>query len=118
VTGAGDLPRILIVEDDPFLLDQLRFALSGRFAVTGARDATEGRAHLAADSDVYLFDLRLPPSRTVDEGFGLLREVRKRDPDATVVVMSGRRTGGRRSRRSSLARSISSGSPWTPRSFS
>ena len=26
---------------------------------------------------------------TVEEGFGLLREVRRRDPDATVVVMSG-----------------------------
>jgi DNA-binding NtrC family response regulator len=87
--GGEDLPRILIVEDDPFLLEQLRFALSGRFAITGARDATEGRAHLRSEADVYLFDLRLPPSQTVEEGFGLLREVRRRDPDATVVVMSG-----------------------------
>ena len=50
--GGEDLPRILIVEDDPFLLEQLRFALSGRFAITGARDATEGRAHLGSEADV------------------------------------------------------------------
>ncbi|MGE5276548.1 MAG: sigma-54-dependent transcriptional regulator [Acidobacteriota bacterium] len=87
--GEGDLGRILIVEDDAFLLEQLTWALKGRFAVSSARDATEGRARLDAGADVYLFDLRLPPSRTVEEGFGLLREARRRDPDATVVVMSG-----------------------------
>ena len=81
--------RILIVEDDPFLLQQLTFALAGRFAVTGARDAVEGRARLTEEPDVCLFDLRLPPSQTVEEGFGLLREAQRRDPDATVVIMSG-----------------------------
>ncbi|MGH9367651.1 MAG: sigma-54-dependent transcriptional regulator, partial [Thermoanaerobaculia bacterium] len=49
----------------------------------------EGRARLDSRPDVYLFDLRLPPSGTVEEGFGLLREARRLDPDATVVVMSG-----------------------------
>ena len=86
---AADLPRVLIVEDDPFLLEQLTWALKGKFAVTGARDATEGRARLASEPDVYLFDLRLPPSRTVEEGLGLLAEARRIDPEATVVVMSG-----------------------------
>ncbi len=87
--GEGDLGRILVVEDDAFLLEQLTWALKGKFAVSAARDATEGRARLDAGADVYLFDLRLPPSQTVEEGFGLLREARRRDPDATVVVMSG-----------------------------
>ena len=80
---------ILIVEDDPFLLEQLTWALKGRMVVTSARDAVEGRARIDAAPDVFLFDLRLPPSNTVEEGFGLLREARRRDPDATVVVMSG-----------------------------
>ncbi len=39
--------------------------------------------------DVYLFDLRLPPSGQVEEGLSLLAEARKRDADATVVMMSG-----------------------------
>src|SRR5262249_54927079 len=91
VTESGaELPRILIVEDDPFLLEQLTWALQGRFTVISAGDATEGRARLTSERpDLYLFDLRLPPSRTVEEGFGLLREAQRRDPDATVVIMSG-----------------------------
>jgi two-component system response regulator AtoC len=89
--GAGILGRILVVEDDPILLDQLRWSLKGLFEVTGAPDAAAGRALLGSDPDLFLFDLRLPPSGTVEEGFGLLTEARRRDPDATVVMMSGDR---------------------------
>jgi DNA-binding NtrC family response regulator len=81
--------RILIVEDDPVLLDQLTWALKERFQVLRARDATEGRRLWASDPDVYLFDMRLPPSGQVDEGLNLLKELRQREPDATVVMMSG-----------------------------
>jgi DNA-binding NtrC family response regulator len=88
-TGA-ELPRILIVEDDAFLLEQLTWALRAGFTVISAGDATEGKARLASERpDLFLFDLRLPPSHTVEEGFALLREAQRRDPDATVVIMSG-----------------------------
>ncbi len=80
---------VLIVEDDPILLDQLRWSLKGLFEVRGARDANEGRTLLNSDPDLYLFDLRLPPSGQVEEGLKLLEEVRRRDPEATVVMMSG-----------------------------
>ncbi|MGH9317370.1 MAG: sigma-54-dependent transcriptional regulator [Thermoanaerobaculia bacterium] len=83
------LGRILIVEDDPFLLDQLAWSLKGVFDVVGARDATEGRTLCGSEPDLYLFDLRLPPTGRVEEGLGLLQEVRRRDPEATVVMMSG-----------------------------
>ena len=82
--------RILIVEDDPILLDQLAWALQDRFDVLRARDALEGRSLCESDRpDVYLFDMRLPPSGDVEEGLNLLREVRRREADATVVMMSG-----------------------------
>jgi DNA-binding NtrC family response regulator len=87
--SAGRLGRILIVEDDAALLDQLTWALKSDFEVVGSRDATAARQQLASDFDVFLFDLRLPPSMEVREGLGLLAEVRKSDPDATVVMMSG-----------------------------
>jgi len=85
------LGRLLVVEDDPLLLDQLRWALKGTFDVTGVGDASAARALLASapEPDLYLFDLRLPPSDRVEEGFGLLEEVRRSNPDATVVMMSG-----------------------------
>jgi DNA-binding NtrC family response regulator len=81
--------RILIVEDDPVLLDQLSWALKEKFVVLAASDAREGRNLCESAPDVYLFDMRLPPSGEVDEGLNLLKEVRQREPDATVVMMSG-----------------------------
>jgi DNA-binding NtrC family response regulator len=83
------LGRIVIVEDDAELLEQLTWALKGKFAVSTARDATHGRALSESEPDLYLFDMRLPPSGQVQEGLDLLRHVRKRDPEATVVMMSG-----------------------------
>jgi DNA-binding NtrC family response regulator len=87
--GEARLGRVVVVEDDPVLLEQLTWALKGKFDVSAARDATHGRALCDSEPDLYLFDLRLPPSGTVEEGLNLLRHVRRRDPDATVVIMSG-----------------------------
>jgi DNA-binding NtrC family response regulator len=80
---------IVIVEDDPILLEQLSWALKGKFEVSSASDAVEARALCEADPDLYLFDLRLPPSGEVEEGLNLLEFVRRRNPDATVIMMSG-----------------------------
>jgi DNA-binding NtrC family response regulator len=88
-TGGGEFGRILIVEDDEGLLDQLRWALAGHFEVAGAGEAGKARALLESGPDLYLFDLRLPPSGQVEEGLELLKEARRRDPEATVVMMSG-----------------------------
>jgi len=84
----GPPGTIVIVEDDPQLLDQLTWALKGLLEVRGARDAVQGRALCESDPDLYLFDLRLPPSGTIEEGLNLLQDVRRRDPEATVVMMS------------------------------
>ena len=85
---ARELGRILVVDDDRALLEQLRWALKGQFEVVGAADAEEARDAFASEPDLFLFDLRLPPSGRVEEGLELLREARRREPDATVVMMS------------------------------
>jgi DNA-binding NtrC family response regulator len=87
--SAPPLGRVVIVEDDADLLEQLTWALKGKFTVSAARDATHGRKLCEAEPDLYLFDMRLPPSGQVQEGLDLLRHVRQRDPEATVVMMSG-----------------------------
>jgi len=90
VTAPGrPLGRIAIVEDDPMLLEQLVWALKGEFEVATASDGVAGRALIATDPDLFLFDLRLPPSGRIEEGLGLVAQARQRDPEATVVVMSG-----------------------------
>jgi two-component system response regulator HydG len=85
----GRLGRVLLVEDDPLLRDQLLWALKPDFEVEGAGDAAAARQRLDEPFDVFLFDLRLPPSGNVEEGLSLLAEARRRDADATVVMMSG-----------------------------
>jgi len=81
--------RVAIVEDDPELLDQMRWALKGSWDVAAAEDAVAGLALLAEDPDLFLIDLRLPPSREPKEGLDLLRGIRERRPDVPVVVMTG-----------------------------
>ncbi len=80
--------RLAIVEDDPLLRDQLVWALKERFEIHSAGDAAEGLKLVDLEPDVYLLDLRLPPSREAEEGLRLLQAIRQRQPDATVVVMT------------------------------
>jgi two-component system NtrC family response regulator/two-component system response regulator HydG/two-component system response regulator AtoC len=88
-TGQGSVEgRLVVVEDDPVLLDQLTWALKGKFEVHSGRDATEGLKLADLEPDVYLLDLRLPPSGEAEEGLRLLQAIRQRQPDATVVVMT------------------------------
>ncbi|MCM3875199.1 MAG: response regulator, partial [Thermoanaerobaculia bacterium] len=80
---------LAIVEDDRLLLDQLVFALKGTFDVVTAPDAVSGLALVAREPDLFLIDLRLPPSREAEEGLGLLAAIRSKRPEAAVVVMTG-----------------------------
>ncbi len=81
--------RVAIVDDDPELLDQLAWTLRAEFEVLEARDAVAGAALLEREPDVFLVDLTMPPSNRPDEGLALVRTIRERRPDATVVVMTG-----------------------------
>ena len=83
--------RVAIVEDDRELLDQMRWALKSTWDVSAAEDATAGLALLSEDPDLFLIDLRLPPSREPREGLDLLRAIRERRPELPVVVMTGER---------------------------
>ena len=81
--------RLAIVEDDRALLDQLVWSLKGTFDVVTATDAAAGLALIAKEPDLFLIDLRLPPSNEAEEGLGLLANIRSKRPDAAVVVMTG-----------------------------
>ena len=81
--------HLAIVEDDAGLLDQLTWALKGRFELVKALDAPQGLALAEHDPDVFLLDLRLPPSNEAEEGLKLVAELHRRCPDASIVVMTG-----------------------------
>jgi two-component system response regulator PilR (NtrC family) len=81
--------RLAIVEDDAALLDQLTWALKDRFEVFKAQDAPRGLSLVEHDPDVFLLDLRLPPSNEAREGLELVAALHLRCPDASIVVMTG-----------------------------
>jgi two-component system response regulator AtoC len=81
--------RLAIVEDDPVLLEQLHWALKGKFDVQTAGNGVDGAALIDSAPECFLIDLRLPPSNQPQEGLELLREIRRRAPEATVIVMTG-----------------------------
>ena len=81
------LGRILIVDDEPLVLDVLKDVLTGTgyevSPLTGGLAALEllGRE----PHDIVLCDIRMPEMG----GFELLREVRRAHPETDVVMMTG-----------------------------
>jgi DNA-binding NtrC family response regulator len=79
--------RILIVDDDPMVLEVLSAVLSREgFQVTPASSGAEGLAALAEQPhSLALCDIRMPGM----DGFELLAEIRRRHPELDVVLTTG-----------------------------
>jgi len=100
---AQDKPRLLIVEDDPGLQAQLRWAYED-FEVVCATDRETALAALRAEEPaVVTLDLGLPPDPDgVSEGFAVLDAIMTLKPDTKVIVASGH--GARESALAAIAR--------------
>ena len=97
------LPRLLIVEDDPGLQAQLKWAYDD-FDVTVVGDRAAAIAALRAEEPaVVTLDLGLPPDPDgTSEGFAVLDEIMAIKPDTKVIVASGH--GARESALQAIAR--------------
>ena len=80
--------RILVVEDEPDLLESLVEGLRlDRYTVDGCADGLEAYDRvLAMEYDLILLDLTLPGM----DGLQLLREIRAVQPDVRVLILSAR----------------------------
>jgi two-component system, NtrC family, response regulator len=83
-------PRLLIVEDDPGLQAQLKWAWPD-FEVTIVGDRASAIAALRSEEPaVVTLDLGLPPDPDgTSEGFAVLDEIMALKPDTKVIVASG-----------------------------
>ena len=82
--------KILIVEDDQFLREQLWFNLKADHTICQAADGPGGLEAVRKEKpDLVLLDLHLPPSGSSREGLNLLREIRRKGFDSAVIVMTG-----------------------------
>jgi two-component system sensor histidine kinase HydH len=81
--------RVLLVDDNPALVDNLRETLEEEgYAVAGAGTAAEARRAAQRGFDVALVDLRLPDG----DGTSLTEELRQSHPDAAIVMLTGNAT--------------------------
>ena len=82
----AERPRLLLVDDEPDILDFLERALRRRYEVRRCSSACEALGELErCSADVLLTD-QMMPNRT---GLELLAEVAERWPDTTRVLISG-----------------------------
>ena len=102
-TASKTLPKLLIVEDDPGLQAQLKWAYED-FEVIVAGDRASAIAALRSEEPaVVTLDLGLPPDPDgTSEGFAILDEIMTLKPDTKVVVASGH--GARESAQTAIAK--------------
>ncbi|MBS0255231.1 MAG: PEP-CTERM-box response regulator transcription factor [Proteobacteria bacterium] len=86
----SDKPKLLVVEDDPGLQAQLKWAYED-FDVTIVGDRAAALAALRAEEPaVVTLDLGLPPDPDgITEGMATLDEIMALKPDTKVIVASG-----------------------------
>ena len=83
--------RILIVEDDPGLQRQLKWALDGFEVECVANRADAVAAARRLEPAIVLQDLGLPPDPDgVEEGFATITELLRVGPTMKIVVVTGR----------------------------
>jgi len=82
--------KILIVDDDPALQEQLSWALKRDFELVQCLDRESALRAAAGDvPDLVLLDLHLPPTQLLADGLKNIGEIRRVNPEAVVIVMTG-----------------------------
>jgi DNA-binding NtrC family response regulator len=80
--------RVLIVDDDPDILEALLMGLEATYDVVGASNGVDALARMAERAaDVVVLDLMMP----VLDGEGYMAEHRARYPSVPVIVVSANR---------------------------
>ena len=92
-TPSGQKPELLIVDDDPLIVDTLTFVLSKDYSVRAAGSREQVKSllrQLDVSPELALVDLGLPPSpHRPDEGFHLIADLLAHCPTMKILVLSG-----------------------------
>ncbi len=86
-----DKPKILIIEDDEFVANQMKWSLAANYDVFLAEDRISGLELLKKEKpSAATLDLGLPPSPgDTTEGFLALGEMIQHDPLLKIIVITG-----------------------------
>src|SRR5690242_12881689 len=85
------MEKLLIVDDNEGLRQQLKWGFAQEYEILLAGDAREGIALFKRfEPKVVILDLGMPPHEdTSEEGFRCLGEILEMAPAAKVIVMTG-----------------------------
>ena len=85
------LEKVLIVDDEESILNQLRWGLAGEYEVVTASTADEARRALRDEHPpaIVTLDVTLGPPSAGPEGLDLLDEIVERHPLTKVVMVTG-----------------------------
>jgi len=84
------LEKILIVDDEESILNQLRWGLAGEYDVVTASTADEARRALRDNNPgIVTLDVTLGPPSAGPEGLDLLDEIVERHPLTKVIMVTG-----------------------------
>lgn len=91
IDRAGGAVRVLIVDDDTLLLDELRMLFEGEgYDVTAVDRRSEALAQLEEDDwHLVLLDQKLDGAEGPDRGLELIDDVRMHAPGARIIVLTG-----------------------------
>jgi two-component system, NtrC family, response regulator len=89
--SSSDKTPLLIVEDDPDILEQMRWALGAYHLIHEARDRRSAIAVMRREvPPLVLLDLGLPPAvDAATEGLAVLQEILQFAPGTKVIVATG-----------------------------
>ncbi|MFD1585793.1 response regulator [Halorientalis brevis] len=82
--SSGDLPTVLVVDDEPDVADAYAAQLSSEYRVETAYSGEEALDELGPDVDVVLLDRRMPGV----SGDDVLDEIRERGLDCRVAMVT------------------------------
>ncbi len=92
-TKSASKPELLIVDDDPLIIDTLSFVLGKDYNVRAAASRAQVKSllrQLDAAPELALVDLGLPPTpHRPDEGFQLITDLLAHSPSIKILVLSG-----------------------------
>jgi DNA-binding NtrC family response regulator len=82
--------KLLIVDDDSALQEQLAWALKQDFDLVQCLDRESAvKAAASERPDLVLLDLHLPPTHTLKDGLQNIVDIRRADPGSVIIVMTG-----------------------------